>query len=48
MHLSVEEKSLEIIKLLLENKNIDTSAKDNQGKKPIYYANDDEIKKLLG
>ena len=48
LHLSVKKGCLEIIKLLLENKKINIQAKDDQGRKPIYYANDNEIKKLLG
>lgn len=38
---------MEIIKLLLECKEIVTIVKDEQGKLPIDYASNDEIKQLL-
>lgn len=47
MHLAVEKECLEIIKLLLVNKGIDIHANDNQGKEPIDYAVNNEIKQLF-
>ena len=47
MHFAVEKGYLEIIKLLLKNKKIDVQIEDDQGKKPIDYATNDEIQKLL-
>ena len=47
MHLAVEKEYLEIIKLLLENNGIDIHAKDNQGKEPIDYVINNEIKQLI-
>ena len=46
MHLAVEKGYLEIIKLLLKNKNIDVQIEDNQGRKPIDYTTNNEIQKL--
>ena len=48
LHLAVEKNYLETIKLLLKNKKINILAKDDQGRKPIDYTIDNEIKKLLG
>ena len=45
LHLAVEIGNLEIIKLLLEKKDIDI--KDSHGKKPIDYSENHEIKQLL-
>ena len=47
MHLAVEKGYLEIIKLLLKNKEIDINIENDKGKKPIDYATNDEIKQLL-
>ena len=47
LHLAVEKEYIEIIKILLENKNIDVDIEDEQGKKPIDYTSNNEIKKIL-
>ena len=47
LHLAVENGYIEIIKLLLECKEIDINIEDEQAKKPIDYASNDEIKQLL-
>lgn len=47
LHLAVEINNLEIIKLLLGMKEIDINIEDSEGKKPIDYAKNDVIKKLL-
>ena len=47
LHFAVEKGNLEIIKLLLKNKTIDTRVEDDQGRKPIDYAPNNEIQKLL-
>ena len=47
LHLAVEIEDLEVIKLLLQKKEIDIEIEDCQGKKPIDYAKNDEIKQLL-
>ena len=47
LHLASELGDLEIIKHLLEKKEIDINIEDHQGKKPIDYSANDEIKKLL-
>ena len=47
MHLAVEKGYLEIIKLLLKNKRINININDNNDKKPIHYATNNEIKQLL-
>ena len=47
LHLAAEMGDLEIIKLLLEKKEIDINIEDSQGKKPIDYSENNEIKKLL-
>ena len=47
LHLAAEIGDLEIIKLLLEKKEIDINIEDSQGKKPIDYSNNIEIKQLL-
>lgn len=47
LHFAVEKGYLEIIKLLLKSNGININVKDDQGKKPIDYANNDEIKQLL-
>ena len=47
MHLAVEIGNLEIIKLLLEKKEIDINIKDSHGKKPIDYSKNHEIMQLL-
>ena len=47
LHLAVQKESVEITKSLLSFKNIDINIKDNQGKKPIDYAKNDEIIQLL-
>lgn len=39
--------NLKIIKLLLEKKEIDINIEDGQGKKPIDYSENIEIKHLL-
>ena len=47
LHLAVENGSIRIIKLLLECKEIDINIEDEQGKKPIDYASNDDAKQLL-
>ena len=47
LHLAVERRNLEIIKLLLQKEEIDINIEDSQGKKPIDYSENDEIKQLL-
>lgn len=47
LHLAVEKGYLDIIKLLLKNNGIDIHIKDDQGRKQIDYAMNDEIKKLF-
>ena len=47
LHLAVEIEDLEVIKLLLKKKEIDIEIEDCQGKKPIDYSKNDEIKRLL-
>ena len=47
MHLAIQNNNVEIVKLLLEKKDIDINIEDNQGKKPIDYSNNDEITQLL-
>ena len=47
LHIAVENGYFEIIKLLLECKEIDINVEDEQGKKPIDYASNDDIKQLL-
>ena len=47
LHLAVEIEDLEIIKLLLKKKEIDIEIEDCQGKKPIDYSKNAEIKRLL-
>ena len=47
LHFAVEKGYFEIIKLLLTNKKIDIQIEDDQGRKPIDYATNNEIQKLL-
>jgi len=47
LHLAVEIENLEIIKLLLQKKEIDIAIEDCQGKTPIEYSKNGEIKRLL-
>ena len=47
MHLATQINNAEIVKLLLEKKEIDINIEDSQGKKPIDYAKNDEIKQFL-
>ena len=47
LHLAIEKKYVEIIKLLLENKKIDTDIKDRQLRKPIDCTANDKIKQLF-
>lgn len=47
LHLASQRRNLEIIKLLLEKKEIDIHIEDYHGKKPIDYSTNDEIKRLL-
>ena len=44
LHFAVENEYLEILKLLLKNKKINILVEDNQGRKPIDYATNNEIK----
>lgn len=43
LHLAVENGNIAIINLLLNNKNIDVNAKDDQGRKPIDLTDNEEI-----
>ena len=47
LHLAVRNEDTEIIELLLCKKEIDTNIEDSQGKKPIDYSKNIEIKQLL-
>ena len=47
LHLAAEIGNLEIIKLLLEKKEININIEDSQGKKPIDYSRNIDIKQLL-
>ena len=47
LHLAVEKDDIEIVKLLLQHKDIDINVEDNKGNKPINYAKSDSIKQLL-
>ena len=47
LHLAVERQNIEIVRLLLKNKNININIKDEQGRKPIDYTTHNEIKQLL-
>lgn len=47
LHLASEIGDIEIIKLLLEKKEVDINIEDDQGKKPIDYSENQEIKYLL-
>lgn len=47
LHIAVKNKNIEIIQLLLNHQGIDLDAVDKYGKKPIDYADDEEIKKLF-
>ena len=47
MHHAVKIDSPEIVKILLESKDIDVNITDSYGKKPIDYSKNDEIIKLL-
>ena len=47
LHIAVENNNIEIIKLLLENKNIDVNVKDEKGRKPIQLVNDFRIRSLF-
>ena len=47
LHHAVEINNIEIVKLLLQKKGIDINILDSQGKKPIDYSVNDEIRQLL-
>lgn len=47
LHLAVKNKYVDIIILLIKNNGIITDIKDNKGRKPIDYATNNEIKRLL-
>ena len=47
LHFAVEKGYLKIIKLLLKNKKIDIHVEDDQGRRPIDYAINNETKELL-
>lgn len=47
LSLAVKKSNKEIIKLLLQNKEIDLNKIDDQNKKAIDYADDEEIKKIF-
>ena len=46
-YLAVEKENKEIIRLLLKRNDIDTNIEDSQGRKPIDYSSNDEIRLLL-
>ena len=47
LHLAAQIGNLEILRLLLEKKEIDINIKDSLGKKTIDYSKNPEIKQLL-
>ena len=47
LHLAAKIGNFEMIKLLLEKKEVDIHIEDHQGKKPIDYSKNDEIRQLL-
>lgn len=47
LHLAVINGNLEVIKVLLNYKNININLRDDKGKKPIDYTDNDEIKQLF-
>ena len=47
LHLAVYNNNVDIVKILLNQKNIDLNAKDNDGKTPIELTNNKEILNLL-
>lgn len=47
LHVAIQTGCIEIIKLLLENKSINVNIPDGQGKLPIDYTNNPEIKALF-
>lgn len=47
LHFAVKNGDIEIISILLQNKNINTNVCDFYSKKPIDYANNDEIKSMF-
>ena len=47
LHLATRIGNSTILKLLLKKKEVDINIKDSQGKKPIDYSENTEIKQLL-
>ena len=47
LHIAVEKEYIDVIRLLLNNKDISIKIKDEQGKNPIDYATNSEIKQLF-
>ena len=47
LHLAAQKENFSIIKLLIIKKGIDINIKDSQGKRPIEYSENFEIKQLL-
>ena len=47
LHCAVLKENMDIIKLLMSVKTIDANLKDEQGRKPIEYASNEEIKQIL-
>ena len=47
LHLATQINNVEIVKLLLEKKDININIEDSQGKKPFDYTKNGEIKQLL-
>ena len=47
LHLAAQNRNLSIIKLLLTHEKININIQDSQGKKPIDYSKNIEIKQLL-
>lgn len=47
LHVAVKKGNVDIIKILLENKKLDSNAKDSFGKLPIEYTKDEQIIQLL-
>lgn len=47
LHLAVQKNNIEIVKLLMEKKEIDVNITDYSEKKPIDYSENDKITELL-
>lgn len=47
LHLAVKRNDVNIVRLILSNGNAQVDIKDDQGKKPIDYATNDQIIQML-